>query len=135
MGHRIFRAHLHVPLTAKWTSRVSGTPAGAVVAAATGVAGVAQQLRAPRQLPPAAVQHRQQARRLVERVPRRPRARRLAAPEPEPLRRRLERRQLPAVEAEAEGVVVAISPAPPTRMAPSTPDSARWLATRTACRR
>ena len=99
------------------------------MAVATGVAEVAQQLRAVPQLPRAAEPHQQQARRLEGLAPHRP--------QPElrqvELRRRVERQQLPAVE--AEGVVVAISPATQTRMAPLTPDSARWLATRTACRR
>ena len=127
MEHRIFRARLHALLTAKWTSRVSGTPAGAVVAAATGVAGVAQQLREPRQLRQA-LPHLRPVRRLEALVQHR-------------LRRQAEPRQRVAVErrrraaVEAEGVVVAISPAHPTLMAPSTPDSARWLAIRTACRR
>ena len=97
----------------------------AVGAVATGVAAVAQRLPAVPQLPLAAAQHQQQARPLVELEQHR------HLPQARP--RRAERKQLPAVE--AEGVVVAISLAPPTLMAPSTPDSARWLATRTACRR
>ena len=125
MGHRIFRAHLHVPLTAKWTSRVSGTPAGAVVAAATG--GVAQQLREARQLRQALL-HLRQVRRPEALVQHR-------------LRRQAEPRQRVAVErrrraaVEAEGVAVAISPAHPTLMAPLTPISLRSRAIRTACRR
>ena len=100
------------------------------MAVATGVAAVAQQLQAVPQLPRAAEPHQQQARRLEGLAPHRP--------QPElrqvELRRRVARRQLRAAGA-AEGVAVAISPAHPTLMAPSTPDSARWLATRTACRR
>jgi len=98
-----------------------------VVAVATGVAAVAQQLREPRQLRQALL-HLRRVRRLEALVQHR-------------LRRQAEPRQRVAVErrrraaVEAEGVVVAISPAPPTLMAPSTPDSAKWLATRTACRR
>jgi len=119
---------------------VSGTLA--VAAGTEAVAVVAEP-----QLPLAAEQRRPQVRRLVERVPHQPRAPRPRLAEPEPrqhrpqavrrrqveLRRRVERQQLPAVE--AEGVVVAISPATQTRMAPLTPDSARWLAIPTACRR
>ena len=100
------------------------------MAVATAVAEAARQLQAVPQLPLAAEQHRQQPRRLEGLAPHRP--------QPElrqvELRRRVERRQLRAAGA-AEGVVVAISPAHPTLMAPSTPDSARWLATRTACHR
>jgi len=112
----------------------------AVGAVATGVAAVAQRLPAVPQLPLAAAQHQQQARPLVEPGQHRqqPQVRPLVEPEqhrhlPQARPRRAERKQLPAVE--AEGVAVAISPALPTLMAPSTPDSARWLATRTACRR
>ena len=127
MAHQICLALPRGRLTAKWISRVSGTPA---VAVATAVAEAARQLQAVPQLPLAAEQHRQQPRRLEGLAPHRP--------QPElrqvELRRRVERRQLRAAGA-AEGVVVAISPAPPTLMAPSTPDSAKWLATRTACRR
>jgi len=115
---------------------VSGTLA--VAAGTEAVAVVAEP-----QLPLAAEQRRPQVRRLVERVPHQPRAPRPRLAEPEPRqhrhrpqavrRRRVERKQLPAVE--AEGVVVAISPATQTRMAPLIPDSARWLAIPTACRR
>ena len=83
------------------------------------------------QLPPVAEPHQPQARRLAERAPHRRQGPRLV--ERAPHRPQPELRQLPEVE--AEGVVVAISPATPTLMAPSTPDSARWLATQTACRR
>ena len=115
---------------------MSGTLA--VAAGTEAVAVVAE----PR-LPLAAEQRRPQARRLVERVPHQPRAPRPRLAEPEPRqhraqavrRRRVERKQLPAVAVEAEGVVAAISPATQTRMAPLTPDSARWLAIPTVCRR
>ena len=98
----------------------------AAVAAGTAVAVVAPLL-------PEARQHRRVRQHLRQ-------VRRLEALVQHRLRRQAEPRQRVAVEprrlvVEAVGVVAAISPAHPTLMAPSTPDSARWLAIRTACRR
>ena len=125
MGHRIFRARRHALLTAKWTFRVSGTPAVAVAAAVTGVAEAAQPLRAARQLRQA-LQHLRQAPRLGVLVQHRPQ--RQAGPR---LRVAPARRQLAA--AAVVVAVAAISPAHPTPMAPLTPTSAKWLAIPTAC--
>jgi hypothetical protein len=97
---------------------------------ATAVAEAAQQLRA--ELPLQQAQpHLRQARRLEALVRHQPR--RQAEPRQlVELPQRVERRRLAAaVVAE----VAATSPATPTLMAPLTPVSAKWLATRTACRR
>ena len=100
------------------------------------------------QLPPAAEQHPQQVRRLVERVPLRLQALRLAEREPrrhqlpEEQRRLVARRRRLAVAGPGALVVAAavavagvMRPATQTRTAPLTPRSSRSLATPTVCRR
>ena len=135
----------HAPLTARWTSLVSGTPVAA--------AAVAVLVAVLRQHPRAAGPHRQQVRRLGAPVPRRLKAplrpgaelRRLLARRlvrRRVVRRRVARRRV--VERRVRGrlavAVVAgeagvISPALLILMARSTLRSARWPATPTACRR
>ena len=143
MANPSWTVHRRGPLTARWISRASGTPAVAVETEAAVVAG-------PRL--PVVAQHRQQARQLVERVQHR-QARRLVEQVPRrlrvELRKLVDRQRLAAAEHRrlgpalvvAAGAVVAAAvaagmrPALQTRMAPSTLHSSRWPAMPTVCRR
>ena len=130
------------PLTARWIFRACGTPA---VVVGTEVAVVA----AAPQLLQAAEQHPQQARRLVERVPRpvvelAPRQQGELVPHRQraELRRLVDHRRLAALVVDrrrlplaAVGAAEVISPAAQTRMAPLILDSEKWPAMPTACRR